>query len=159
MLTYKYEARDAHSGEKVVAEVEAENEQAATKLIRQAGLNPTQITLKGAEGGTLGKFFKKIKTKDKVLFSRQLSTLINAGLPLIQSLRSVGSQTTNTKLKSVIDEVISDIEGGSAFSAALARYPNVFDHVYISLVAAGEASGTLDAALERLTSRKRTPKS
>lgn len=154
MLTFKYEARDAHSGEKVEAVVEAESEQAANKLIRQQGLSPISIKLQKPDGGPLGQFVGKVKAKDKVLFSRQLSTLINAGLPLIQSLRSVAGQTTNKKFKAVIDVVISDIEGGSAFSAALERHPRIFDHVYISLVAAGEVSGTLDAALERLANQQ-----
>lgn len=153
MLVYKYEARDAHTGEKQTAEVEAENEQAAIKLIRESGLSPISIKLK-TEGGLLGNYFNKVKTKDKVLFSRQLSTLINAGLPLIQSLRSVEGQTTNKKLKAIIGVVISDVEGGSALNAALARHPRIFDHIYISLVAAGEVSGTLDAALERLANQQ-----
>jgi type IV pilus assembly protein PilC len=85
-----------------------------------------------------------------VLFSRQLSTLINAGLPLLQALRSVNQQTVSKPLRVVLSSIISDIEGGSTLSAAMAKYPRVFNQVYISLIAAGETSGTLDAALERL---------
>jgi type IV pilus assembly protein PilC len=96
----------------------------------------------------------RVKTKDKVLFSRQLSTLINAGLPLIQSLRNVSSQTTSKEFKVVITKIIADVEAGSALSAAMAKYPDVFNEVYVNLIAAGEASGTLDKSLERLADQQ-----
>jgi len=154
MLTFKYLARDPASGQKIKAEVEAESEQAAAKLLHQEGLAPLEITLKEGGDKRVGKFFNRIKAKDKILFSRQLSTLINAGLPLLQSLRSVANQTTNKPLKVVISKVIADIEGGSAFSVALIRHPDVFNQVYISLISAGEVSGTLDASLERLANQQ-----
>jgi type IV pilus assembly protein PilC len=88
------------------------------------------------------------------LFSRQLSTLINAGLPLVQSLRNVMKQTENKTLKSTIARIISDVEGGANFSATLNKYPEIFNRVFVSMVAAGETSGTLDAALERLANQQ-----
>jgi len=152
MLTYTYEAKNAKTGQKVKAQVQADNEQAAAKLLREQGLTPLSIKLeKGSRGG---RFHRRIKTKDKVLFSRQLATLINAGLPLVQSLRSVDSQTTNKPFKVVIGQVISDVEAGTSFSNALAKHPTVFNRVYISLVAAGETSGTLDKGLERLADQQ-----
>lgn len=150
MLTFQYTARDPATGQKVKAEVQAENEQAAAKLLHDQGLAPLELREQSSGRTGLSKYTNRIKTKDKVLFSRQLSTLINAGLPLVQSLRSVGKQTQNKKFKVVINEVITDVEGGSAFSVALGRHPDVFNRVYISLIAAGETSGTLDKALERL---------
>lgn len=151
MLNFNYEARNAKTGQKVKAQVQADNEQTAAKLIREQGLTPLTIKLeKSATGGRL----KRIKTKDKVLFSRQLSTLINAGLPLVQSLRNVSKQTTNKALKGVTNQVINDVEAGSSFSSALEKYPMVFNRVYISMVAAGEASGTLDTGLERLAAQQ-----
>lgn len=150
MLTYEYVARDPTSGEKIKSEVQAENEQSAAKLIHGQGLAPLDISLKGEGSAGLLKFLHRIKTKDKILFSRQLSTLINAGLPLVQSLRSVGAQTQSKPFKVIINTIIADIEGGSAFAAALARHPSVFNQVFVSLIAAGEVSGTLDAALDRL---------
>lgn len=151
MLTFRYVAKNPQTGEKVKAEVQADNEQTATKLLKDQGLSPLEITqLDGKEATGLAKFKNRITTKDKILFSRQLSTLISAGLPLLQSLRSVANQTQNKNLQSVINSIISDIEGGSALSATMAQHPNVFSRVYISLIAAGETSGTLDAALERL---------
>ncbi len=148
MLTFKYVARDTASGQKIKAEVQADNEQSAAKLIRQQGLTPIEISLSGSGSGP--KFLNKVKTKDKILFSRQLSTLVNAGLPLLQSLRTVAGQTQSKPLKVVINAVIGDVETGSAFSTALAKHPAVFNQIYISLIAAGETSGTLDTALERI---------
>jgi type IV pilus assembly protein PilC len=151
MLTFNYQAKNAKTGQKVKAQVQADNEQTAAKLIREQGLTPLDIKLeKSSSGGR----FRRIKTKDKVLFSRQLSTLINAGLPLVQSLRSVAEQTTNKALKVVISQVITDVEAGTSFSDALAKHPTVFNRVYISLVAAGETSGTLDKGLERLADQQ-----
>ncbi len=156
MLSYKYTARDTASGQKVKSVIQADSEQSAAKLIRGQGLTPLDITLTGTGGPAAGitKFFQKVKTKDKILFSRQLSTLINAGLPLLQSLRTVANQTQSKQLKVVINEVISDVEGGSALSASLARHPDVFNQVFVSMIGAGEVSGTLDASLERLSTQQ-----
>ena len=151
MLTYSYEAKNAKTGEKVKARVQADNEQAASKVIKEQGLVPISVKLDKAGGQSP---FGRIKTKDKVLFSRQLSTLINAGLPLVQSLRSVGSQTTNKAFKAVIEVIIADVEAGTAFSVAREKHPKVFNRVYVSLVAASETSGTLDTGLARLADQQ-----
>ncbi|OGL30365.1 pilus assembly protein PilC [Candidatus Saccharibacteria bacterium RIFCSPHIGHO2_02_FULL_47_12] len=154
MLTFKYTARDPASGKKVESQIQADNEATAAKLIRGQGLAPLDISLTSDEKHGYSKLLNRIKSKDKVLFSRQLSTLINAGLPLVQSLRSVQSQTTNKAFKAVINTVITDLESGSALSAAMGRHPHVFNSVYINLVAAGEASGTLDKTFERLANQQ-----
>ncbi len=154
MITFSYKARDPASGQEVKSEIQAENEQSAAKLLRQQGLAPLEIKPKDTTAGLLNTFQKKVRAKDKILFSRQLSTLINAGLPLIQSLRTVARQTSNKPLQLVINQVISDIEAGSALSAAFAKHPGVFNQIYISLIAAGEVSGTLDASLERLATQQ-----
>ncbi len=151
MLTFNYEATEAKTGRKIKAQIQAENEAAAAKVIRDQGMTPLSIT---PDSVGFGRRFIRIKTKDKVLFSRQMSTLINAGLPLAQSLRSVASQTTNKALQAVINQVIGDVEGGKAFSEALEKHPKVFNRVYISLVAASETSGTLDKGLERLADQQ-----
>lgn len=155
MLTFKYVARDPKTGEKIKAEVQADNEGAAAKLLVSQGLSPIELKVVDSDTSTgYKKYFNRIKSKDKILFSRQLSTLINAGLPLVQSLRSVGKQTQNKPFKVIINQVISDIEGGSALSVSLAKHPAVFSRVYISLVAAGETSGTLDTALDRISNQQ-----
>ncbi len=154
MLTYTYTARDPATGQKITANLEADSEKGAAKLIKDQGYAPLEITLKREGSAIFGNFFKRIPTKDKVVFSRQLSTLINAGLPLVQSLRTVATQTNNKNLKLVINSVITDVEGGASFSKSLEKFPNVFSQVFTSLVAAGEASGTLDKALERLANQQ-----
>lgn len=154
MLSYKYTARDPATGKKVTASVQAESEQAASSMIQAEGLSPIKIEAQGTSRKGAGRFFNRIKIKDKVLFSRQLSTLINAGLPLVQSLRNVSNQTQNKAFQGVLSQVIVDVESGTAFSVALQKFPDVFDEVFISLVAAGEASGTLDKSLERIANQK-----
>jgi len=149
MLSYHYTARDPATGQYTKADVEADNEQAAAKLIRAEGLVPINIELSDKKIAS-GRRRHRVKIKDKVLFSRQLSTLINAGLPLVQSLRTVNAQSQSKPLKVVINKVIADVEGGLTLSVAMSKHPEAFDQVYISLIAAGEASGTLDKALERL---------
>ncbi len=154
MLTFEYTARDAATGKKVTADVQAESEQAAAHLIHKEGLAPLSIKQKGEASQGLGKYLHRIKTKDKVIFSRQLSTMINAGLPLLQAIRQVSEQTQNKTFRGVINKIITDIEGGSALSIALAQYPGVFNSLFVNLVAAGEASGTLDKALERIANQQ-----
>ncbi len=155
MVMFDYSARDLSSGKLIKASVEADNENEANKLIRGEGYSPIEIKV-GSEtaGASLLDRLNKVKSKDKVLFSRQLSTLINAGLPLVQSLRNVADQTTNKKFVSVIERVIIDVEGGMALSVALGKHPDIFNRVFISLVSAGEASGTLDNALERIADQQ-----
>ena len=151
MLSFRYTARDPATGQYIKSNVEAETEQAAAKLIRKEGFVPIDISLsEKAASGLLGRLKDRVRSKDKVLFSRQLSTLINAGLPLVQSLRSVNNQTESKPLKIIINTVIADVEAGATLSAAMAKHPQAFNQVYVSLIAAGEASGTLDKALERL---------
>lgn len=153
MLTYDYVARDPASGRQIKATVQADSEQSAAKLIRKEGLVPTDITVSKKGEGMLGRFHR-VRTKDKVLFSRQLATLLNAGLPLVQSLRYVNNQTESKPLRVVTARVISDVESGSTLGKAMSKYPEVFSQVYLSLIAAGEASGTLDKALERLADQQ-----
>ncbi|MFZ1484003.1 MAG: type II secretion system F family protein [Candidatus Saccharimonadales bacterium] len=147
MLTYVYTARNPQTGETVKSTVQADSEAAAAKLLSDQGLVATSIAAEG-QGFSFGK--GRVGAKDRVLFSRQLSTLINAGLPLLQALRSVTNQTTSKSLKIILSQIIGDVEGGSALAKAMGKYPRVFNQVYISLIAAGESSGTLDQALERL---------
>lgn len=151
MLTYNYRARNSATGQAVKGTIQADSEGAAAKLIRDQGLSPIDIHL-GEKGfsGLTGRLGSHVKARDRVLFSRQLSTLINAGLPLLQALRSVNEQTTSKPLKVIMNEVTSNLEAGGTLSGSLAKHPKVFNQVYISMIAAGETSGTLDKALDRL---------
>jgi type IV pilus assembly protein PilC len=151
MINFQYTALNPKTGQRVKSTVQAENEQAAAGLIRKEELVP--INIKSLDQKSIISSLNnlnRIKTKDKVLFSRQLSTLINAGLPIIQSLRAVDEQTDNKPFKIIIQQIITDVEGGSTLAKAMSKHPKEFNQVYISLVEAGETSGTLDKALERL---------
>ncbi|HET8670263.1 MAG TPA: type II secretion system F family protein, partial [Candidatus Saccharimonadales bacterium] len=128
MLSFRYTARDPATGQYIKADVQADNEAAASRLIRKEGLVPIDIQLsEEASVGLFARYKNRVKAKDKVLFSRQLSTLINAGLPLVQSLRSVNNQTTSKPLKVVVNKVISDVEAGATLSTAFAKHPEVFN--------------------------------
>ena len=153
MVKFAYTARDPATGQKVEGSVQADSEKSVAKIVKEQGYALLDTSVEKSEG-FFGFITGRIKSKDKVIFSRQLSTLIDAGLPLVQSLRSVLGQTDNKALQAVITEVISDVEGGKSFSESLARHPRVFDQVFVSLVAAGEASGTLDTALERIANQQ-----
>ncbi len=151
LITFKYTARNASTGKKVVAEVQADSEASAARLIGEQGLAPLEIKPKDmAGGGLLGKFANRVSTKDKIIFSRQLSTLINAGLPLVQSLRTVLGQTKNKAFKNIIAQIIADVEAGSALGLSMKKHPKIFNNIFVSLIEAGEISGTLDGSLERL---------
>lgn len=154
MLTFTYTARDPATGQKVKAEVQAENQQAAARLIQKEGLAPLEVTAKSVDGKGLAKLFNKVKTKERVIFARQLSTLINAGLPLVQSLRSVLAQTKSKPLQAVINSIITDVESGKPMSETIAKFPDVFNQVFVSLIASGETSGTLDTSLERIANQQ-----
>ena len=153
MVMFKYTARDPATGKKVDGSVSADSEKSVARIVKEQGYALLDVAPEESDG-FFGSFGGRVKSKDKVIFSRQLSTLINAGLPLVQSLRSVLAQTKNKNLQATLTKVITEVEGGKSFSDSLAESPKVFDRVFISLVAAGEASGTLDAALERIANQQ-----
>ncbi len=154
MPTYTYTARERASGKKVSSEVQAANKRAAAQVLAERGLIPLEITEESAKTTGVFNALHRISTKEKVIFSRQLSTLINAGLPIVASLQNVHDQTSNKPLQLIIAHIITDVEAGSKLADALAKYPKVFNRVYINLVAAGETSGTLDKSLERLANQQ-----
>ena len=153
MKKYNYKARDNASGKIVESVVQAESENSAAKLLTEQGFAPLKIDLQDEREGFFSKFSNRVKSKDKIVFTRQLATLIGAGLPLAQSLRTVQEQTANKKMQEIVAEILSDVEGGKALSDAFGKHPEVFDKVYLSLVAAGEVSGTMDDALKRIAAQ------
>lgn len=154
MKKYYYEARDSATQKITKSVVQAESEVAAAKLLSAQGFVPLKIELQDEREGFFQRLSNKISSKDKIVFTRQLATLIGAGLPLVQSMHTVLEQTQNKQMQSIIQEIISDIEGGRQLSSAFEKHPEVFDNVYVALVAAGEASGTLDEALKRIASQQ-----
>mgnify|MGYP003585681958 CR=1 FL=1 len=154
MNKYSYEARDAASNKIVKSTVQAESEIAAAKLLSAQGFTPLKIELEDDRAGIFKRFANRVTTKDKIVFTRQLATLIGAGLPLSQSMRTVHEQTQNKSMQQIVQEIIGDIEGGRSLSDAFNKHPKVFDNVYLALVSAGEASGTLDEALRRVAAQQ-----
>lgn len=155
MATFTYIARENATGNKLRGEIQSDTENNAAQALIGRGLAPLEIAQKkDASKGRFGGIGGKVPSKAKVVFSRQLSTMIGAGLPLVQSLTTVRDQTTQPRLKAVVTNIITDIEGGASLADAMGKYSEVFDDVYISLIAAGEESGTLDASLERLATQQ-----
>jgi type IV pilus assembly protein PilC len=152
--TFAYSAKDTATGKVIKAQVQAETQRAAANLLLERDLIPLDISLKGDSDSLLSGLRNRVRTKDKILFTRQLATLINAGLPLSQSLRTVAEQTDSKSLRVVIDQIVTDVEGGSSLSNAFGQHEKVFNQVYVNLVAAGESSGTLDETLERLATQQ-----
>ncbi len=154
MITYVYTAKHGESGETVKAEVQADSEQSAARLLLKQNLVPVSIEAKEQANQLFGSIANRIRTKDVILFTRQLATLINAGLPLAQSLRTVQEQVNSKALLAIVNSIVADIEGGSTLANAFAKHPKVFNEVYISLIAAGEASGSLDKTLLRIADQQ-----
>jgi type IV pilus assembly protein PilC len=154
MKKFNYQAKDASTNKVVRATVQADSESAAAKLLIAQGFTPLDIQEIDENGSFFGRLTNRITTKDRVVFTRQLATLIGAGLPLSQSLRTVLDQTENKRLQGVIEDIIASIEGGKSLSESFAKHPEVFDHVFLALIAAGETSGTLDESLNRIAAQQ-----
>ncbi len=163
MAVFQYEAMDA-SGQEVKAELEAVDSTEAVSRIRAMGYFPTKVKEKGgrkkpaarAEGGrkkkkSSGQFsIGGVGTKQLTQFSRQLSTLQDAGLPILRSLRILEQQQKAGLLKGILRQVADDVESGSTLSEAMSRHPKAFDRLFVNMVQAGEAGGVLEIILRRL---------
>jgi type IV pilus assembly protein PilC len=133
-------------------ELEAPSKSAVLARLRQMQVQPIPDKIK--EKGKLFSFkfqLGGVSNKDIVVFTRQMSTMIDAGLPLVRSLDILASQQTNAKFKSILTNVKETVEGGSTFADALAKHPSVFTALYVQLVKAGESGGVLDVILQRLS--------
>jgi type IV pilus assembly protein PilC len=154
MKKFSYEARDQASNKIVKATVQADSESAAAKLLSSQGFNPLSIKEVTEGGNFFSKFTGRITTKDKIVFTRQLATLIGAGLPLAQSLRTIVDQTENKQLQAIAQEILASVEGGKSLSDSFSKRKDVFGAIFIALVSAGEASGTLDQSLQRIAAQQ-----
>jgi type IV pilus assembly protein PilC len=126
-------------------------DQAAVRIyLRQQNIIPTKIVSKGKEIKFSLPFGNKVKQRSIAIFTRQLATMIDAGLPLVQSLEILSSQQEHKLFKNIIREIREDVEGGSTFAGALKKHPAAFDDLYTNLVVAGEEGGILDNILTRL---------
>jgi type IV pilus assembly protein PilC len=155
MANFNYSARDK-TGLIQKGSVFAPDRAAATASLAGKGLTPILVKESAATSSdNIGLIERlsggnKVKMTDKVIFSRQFATMVNAGVPLVQSLNILREQTESKKLKAVVGEVAKQVEGGSTLAAALNGHPNVFNDIYVNMVKAGEAGGILDQVLDRL---------
>ena len=151
MKRFNYKAKDKSTGKILKGNIQAENEQIAGRLLIEQGFIPQSVV----EDGT-GLFGGKTRVtgKDRIMFTRQLSTLIGAGLPLATSLRTVAEQTEGKGMKAIIEEILTNVEAGKTLFDSFSQYPDVFNGVYLALIRAGEMSGTLDLALKRLADQE-----
>jgi type IV pilus assembly protein PilC len=141
----------ASNGQIQKGEVEAQDEQAVRRLLRQQRISPSKIKAKPKDlFENIGFLQKKVSPKEIVVFVRQLSTMIDAGLPLVQGLEVLASQQENKTFKKILQDTKSDIESGSTFADALKKHPKQFDRLFCNMVAAGETGGILDDVLKRL---------
>jgi type IV pilus assembly protein PilC len=147
---FSYTARDS-AGKVVTGEIEAAEEQLAIASVLNRGLMVVSIEQKAGKKKK-AKSSQSVKTVDLVVFTRQLATMMDAGLPLVQCLTALNEQTTSKGLKEVLEDVTAQVERGDAFSEALSRHPKVFDKLYISMVKAGETGGLLAEILDRVAS-------
>ena len=148
MPTYVFIARETGSSREIRSTVEAATEQAAISLLLNRDLLVVSIQEKAGKKGTTGG--GKVALADLVIFTRQLATMIDAGLAMVQSLQSLADQTSNKVMRDVIRDVCSRVEGGDSFSDALQKHPKVFTRLYVCMVGAGERGGLLAEILARL---------
>ena len=149
MAQYEYTAKNATSGQILKGTMDVPSRDEVIAFIRKNRMilvsvreAPKQLSFKMPGGG--------VKTRDVVIFTRQFATMINAGLPLVQSLSILAQQTENKVLKDITKAVVYDVEAGNTLADALAKHPKAFTGLYVNMVAAGEAGGILDTILLRL---------
>lgn len=132
--------------------IEAANRTAAIEVLRKQGLKPVGLheAVTKKRGMNLTLFGGGVKSRDLVIFTRQLSTMVNAGVPLLRALNTLQGQSESKKLQEVMTVVVKDVQGGMALGDAFAKHPKVFNDVYVNMVRAGEAAGILDDILKRL---------
>jgi type IV pilus assembly protein PilC len=169
MPKYQFEAVD-QKGKKFSGNVDAADEASADGMLRAKGLFPTSIAVAGAAGAAAGAkknvkkksgtkdsgmqkdvkmpvMFQRVKPKELMAFTRQLATLVNAGLPLVRGLKVLGRQEKNPLLRKSLADMSDAIESGSNFAEALVQHPKIFDKLYVNMVKAGEVGGVLDKVL------------
>jgi type IV pilus assembly protein PilC len=149
MPIYQWEGKTI-KGQIKRGETEAPGEAALRIHLRQQNIIPTKIVSKGREIKISLPFKRKVNQRAIAIFTRQLATMIDAGLPLVQSLEVLSSQQDNKVFKNIIREIREDVEGGSTFAGALKKHPVTFNELYTNLVVAGEEGGILDNILTRL---------
>ena len=142
-FVFEWEGKDRH-GKQVRGEIRAVGENQVQATLRRQGVLPTKIKKRRMRSG------KRIRPKDIAIFTRQLATMMKAGVPLLQAFDIVGRGNANTSVTKLLNDIRTDVETGTSLSGAFRKYPMYFDNLYCNLVEAGEAAGILEALLDRL---------
>ncbi len=150
MATFAYVGR-SKSGAVKKGELVAKSRDEAVEQLRKQSVVVTSLEEKAANAGSRFSFGTGVTDKDLVVFTRQFGTMINAGLPLIQCLEILSTQSENAALRKSVGEIKVQVEGGATFSDALKKHPKIFDDLYVNMVHAGEVGGLLDTILGRLS--------
>lgn len=153
MPVFSYQA--TNSGDKTVqGTLTATDKTTALNLMAKQGLKPISVEIKSdVKKGGKGFFKPKVKVTDLVLFTRQLSTMVSAGVPLLRSLTTMRDQVENPTLREIISDMIKDVQGGVSLADAMAKHPDVFSDIFVNMIRAGEAAGIVDDILKRLATQ------
>ena len=155
MAVYEYKGLDG-AGRITKGIIDADSPRLARAKLRRSGIFPTDIMMDRhakksvAQGISIGELFRRIRSQDISIMTRQLATLVGAGLPIVEALNALIDQTENVRLKKVITQVREGVNEGSSLSDAMSRFPKVFSELYVNMINAGESSGALDIVLKRL---------
>lgn len=147
---FRWEGKD-RKGVKVSGELNGQNPALVKAQLRKQGINPTKVSKKSAFSFGSG---KKIKPMDIALFTRQMATMMKAGVPLLQSFDIIGEGFDNPNMRKMVEEVKQEVAAGNSFAAALRKKPQYFDDLYCNLVESGEQAGALESLLERVATYK-----
>lgn len=153
MPTFSYQATNS-TGKTITGTLTASDKHSALSLMTKQGLRPISIELTSTvKKGGKGFFKPKVKITDLVLFTRQLSTMVSAGVPLLRSLTTMRDQVENPTLREIITDMIKDVQGGVSLADALEKHPDVFSDIYVNMIRAGESAGIVDDILKRLATQ------
>jgi type IV pilus assembly protein PilC len=142
---------ETRKGRKLKGEIEAASEQIAQSQLKKRNLKVLKLKPKPKDLFANVAFMQpKVTNKDIVIFTRQFSTMIDAGLPLVQGLGILADQAENPTFKNILRQINKDVEGGSTLAEGMKKHPKVFDELFVNLIAAGEVGGILDTILQRL---------
>ena len=147
---FTWEGKDK-KGSKVRGELKGTNPALVKAQLRKQGINPTKVRKKSVSIFSSG---KKIKPIDIALFTRQMATMMKAGVPLLQSFDIIAEGLDNPNMRKLVDEVKQDVAAGNSFAASLRKRPEYFDELYCNLVDSGEQSGSLETLLDRVATYK-----
>lgn len=156
MAIFDYRAR-SKEGQSMNGAVVAPSENVAYEILRDRGLTIVSLSGRKESKGMLKnplQFFRRVKIKEQVIFSRQLAVMIGANVPIVRALKILVRQTENPNFKIVISDILDEVDGGAKLSSAMGRYPQVFNNFFVYMVRSGETTGKLDEVLEYLATEK-----